>query len=449
MVDWESLMPTVVALTDYADTISGTRSIYTACMLNTLTSGSTNMDVEATLEGPYIQAVYDITDAFIIEDENTATLNINVAKTISSSIQDDIDITDDLTFYYPPIGGTTDIRNVHAIVTNLTTALKEVDIDFKIYIGSLPDDNNIDVDVVISDDKRFTFPISMFCTVSGLVQVESDIQTALGRFNKVETDIFSTIATVSGIETNIFCTVSGIKYIGTELETAKGYSRYFTSDIFSTVVTNSGIECDIRTWSLYFGSFFLDTEDFTTASATAWIDIIDYMWPIDTTNSYFEIDGIQVAVTFSGIPNGQRMFYDPPNDFDADGTITYTAHAQNSMGDIREQNYYLLYGYNIVFNEIVDWGANKQIDIIAKAKNEAFCPQGSSDAFYFRTRDLHSLELGSIIKPVEPLDLGSSLRTQSTAFYYGKTYTVTVSGIKDFAGNVLSPFNYSFTIRTV
>lgn len=448
MVDWYSLMPTVVALTDYADTTSGTRSIYTACMMNTSASGSTNMDVEATLQGPYIQASFDFVTNFAINDEDDAASDITVAKTIRNAIQDTINIIDDVIFIYP-ISGLTDVRNVHAIVTNLVNRMEDIDIDFKIYIGSLPEDNNINVDVTISDDKRFTFPASMFCTVSGLKNIEADIQIALGRFNKVAADIFSTAALISGIESNIFCTVSGIEYIGSEAETALGYNKFFSSDIFSTTVTNSGIECDVRTWSLYFGSFFLDIEEFTTASATAWVDIIDYMWPIDTTNSYFEVDGIQVGVTFSGIPNGQRMFYNPPNDFDADDVITYTVHAQNTMGDIREQNYYLLYGYDIDFNGLVDWGANKQIDIVAKAKNKAFCPQWSSDAFYFITKDLHSLDLGSTIKPVAPWDLGSSLRTQSTAFYYGKTYTVTVSGIKDFAGNELSPFNYSFTIRTV
>lgn len=447
MVDWDSLIPTVVALTDYADTTSGTNDIYTACIMNSTTSGSFNMDVEAGLDPTFVPTIYDVIDDFTILDESATTLDIRIAKTIGVELEQATDISTALTTYYPPVTGHTNIEVEHSVPITLVEFEDDIDIDFKIYIGSLPEDNDIDVDITLSNDRRFTFPASMFCTVSGLHQIETDIETASGKIAKFDTDIFSTAMVVSDIEADMFCTVSGIKHISTELETAKGYNKFFSSDIFSTAMTNSGIGCDVRTWSLFFGSFFLDVEDFTTASAVAWIDIIDYMWPIDTTNCYFEVDGIPVAVTFSGITNGQRMFYDPLNDFDADDVLTYTVHAQNTQGDIREQSYYLLYGYDIDFNEVVDWGASSQVDIVAKAINEAFCPQGSSDAFYFVTRDLHRLDLQSTIKPVSAVDLGSTIRTQSTAFYYGKTYTVTVSGVRDFAGNELNPFDYTFTIR--
>ncbi len=178
------------------------------------------------------------------------------------------------------------------------------------------------------------------------------------------------------------------------------------------------------------------------------VDAIDYTYAIDTTSSgsYFLHNGKQVSTTFSGIPNGQRMFYTPTSVVSS-GTFTITAHVRNSNNEIKEKTYYLLYGYNILFDQVVEWGPNKQIDILIQASNLAFCPNLEGEGSYFKTADLESRDLGAIIRVIEPFDLNATIYPQSTAFFYGKTYIITVLGIKDYSGNEMDPYTFTFTIE--
>jgi hypothetical protein len=197
---------------------------------------------------------------------------------------------------------------------------------------------------------------------------------------------------------------------------------------------------------LNIGNFFLETGAFTTASAVAWVDITDNVYGIDVSNSYFLVDGQQVPVTFSGIVDGQRMFYDPGG-FYSDGYLTYVAHAQNLNGDVEEESYSLLYGYDIDFDDYVDWGPGNKIDIWMSASNLARCSNTSTDAYYFVTRDLSLKDLGASINPVEYVDLGVSIFPQSKTFFYDGTYTIIISGVRDYHGNELSDFSFSFTVE--
>jgi len=167
---------------------------------------------------------------------------------------------------------------------------------------------------------------------------------------------------------------------------------------------------------------------------------------ISTSGTYFLHDGQQVATTFSGITDGYRMFYTPVSVVSS-GIIVITAHVLNTITEVLEQNYDLLYGYNLLFDELVDWGPNTQVDVLVQATNEVTCPNTEGEGFYFITADLPSVDLGASIQAVESVDLGAVIYPQSTAFFYGKTYIVTVSGVKDFSGNEMEPYMLTFTIE--
>jgi len=107
----------------------------------------------------------------------------------------------------------------------------------------------------------------------------------------------------------------------------------------------------------------------------------------------------------------------------------------------------LLYGYNLEFEELVDWGPAREIIALVKAKNLAFCPNLEGEALHFVTADLQSTDLGATIQVVESVDLGATIRPQSTAFFYGQTYRVTVSGVRDYHGNEMDPYTIQFTIE--
>ena len=176
------------------------------------------------------------------------------------------------------------------------------------------------------------------------------------------------------------------------------------------------------------------------------VDAVDHINTIISGSSYFIHDGVQVVTTFSGITDGYRMFYTPV-DVSSSGVISLVAHVQNDVPETVEQTFYLLYGYNAIFEEWVDWGPYVQVDIRVQASNSVRCPNTVGEGFYFITADLEAVNLGATIRAIESVDLGAKIYPQSTAFFYGETYTVTISGVKDFAGNIMDPYTYSFTIE--
>lgn len=308
-------------------------------------------------------------------------------------------------------------------------------------------------ELYIATDKKFYNNFDVFSTLSGSPLNYYGVETTVGsgQFTYFDIDLHNAYLVESYLNNDIYSTASGTRaYYITEAAVASGTVTYLYGDSYSTVSGLQGnIGCDIRTWSLNTDKFFLDVEEFTTTSAVAWVDIVDNMYGVSTSGSYFKVNGVpKYNVTFSGIDNGYRMFYDPADNFySVSGTITYTAHIENVVGDYRENNFYLLFGYNVIHDEVIDWGPNKEVTIWMKATNLAFCSTSSTDAYYFKTREYESISIGSIIKPVAPLALGSKIYPMNDFFFYGRTYTVTISGVKDFSGNEMDPYSYTFTIE--
>jgi hypothetical protein len=235
----------------------------------------------------------------------------------------------------------------------------------------------------------------------------------------------------------------------TDLVVTSGSINNIPVDVYSTALgISTPISVDFKTRSLFTGDFFLERDHFTTACSIAWVDIIDYLYPIDIDNTFFYVEGVLASgIYFEDIPNGKRMYYDPIDDFYSRGVFNYSIHAENIIGEVEEKDFYFLYGYDLQLDEVVDWGPNKQILVRAEAKNLAFCPGTAGAAFDFETVDLTSFNLPCSIMPVSFMDLNAEIAPQSTVFFYGKTYTVRLSNVKDFAGNIMPDLEYTFTIE--
>jgi len=176
------------------------------------------------------------------------------------------------------------------------------------------------------------------------------------------------------------------------------------------------------------------------------VDVVDHIHGITTSGTYFLHDGQIVPTSYSGISGGYRCSY-YPTDVCSSGTITITIHAENNNSETKEEDYYLLCGYHVEFEELIDWGPKKEVVITMDAKNLAFCPNTETEAFYFETAELHSRDLNATLQAVEYVDLNATIYPQSTAFFYERTYTIIISGIRDFAGNEMVESIFSFTIE--
>jgi hypothetical protein len=197
---------------------------------------------------------------------------------------------------------------------------------------------------------------------------------------------------------------------------------------------------------MQFGNFFIDVDNYVEATSTAWVDILSE-YDIDESETYFLVNGVQVSGTLTDIVGGKRLSYDPPDDFVSDGALLYTAHARNVNSEVIEYTYTLLFGYNLEAKERFTWKNNEVVSIRAEAINKALCPNKESIGYNFTTRDLRGVNLGATINCIQLVDLTASIYPQSTTFFYGKTYTIKVSGIKDYHNNEMEPFEFSFTIE--
>lgn len=176
------------------------------------------------------------------------------------------------------------------------------------------------------------------------------------------------------------------------------------------------------------------------------VDVVDLTSDISVSGTYFIDDGAEVLTVFSPIANGYTCYYTAGSVL-ASGTITLTIHVENTASGVLEQDFHLLYGYNCFFNEVIDWGPKTEVVTTIDATNEAFCPNTEGEAFYFETADYTSHDLGASINPIGSVDLGATLYPQNTFFFYGRTYTITVSGVRDYHDNEMEPYVFSFTIE--
>jgi len=427
---WESDVSTSVI---YYNTSSGTEEVFIDFSLYEIGFFDlidTLLEIEILgLESSYTDIIDEIRTSLLrYEERDTLTTFLTAIK---NGTADDLEVT---LFFTGP----------------LKNAIRDTGVELKITIGTIPEKYDIDVELYISGANYFKIPSDIYCSTATASGIDVDILQDTGRLIRIDTDLYSSALTTREFFTDIYSSMSGTSSgIHTELTTISGELTSMATDIFSTAVSISGaLSVDFKTRSLYTGDFFLERDRFTTASSIAWVDIVDYLYPVDISKTYLYVEDVVASgIYFESIDNGYRLYYDPLDDFSSDGVLTYSLHTENVMGEIEERNFYLLYGYDLQLDEVIKWPANKKILVRAEADNIVFCSNTEGIAYDFTTVDLSSMNLRCMITPVGYEDLTVQIFPQSTAFYYGETYTVTLKNVKDYAGNIMPDLEYTFTIE--
>lgn len=418
----------------YSTTDSGTTSIFMDySRYNADFDEADNTEVEVTT-----------IDAEISYTSIVDTLQTNDLQIGSS----DIDVTTFLTRKSPFVY---DIDTEWYLSPHINYVFNDTYMDFRINLGTVPVRDDIDIDIFFSNVTYYSCTADLYCCLTDTPRtIEIDVEQGAGRITRLSTDIYTVTSGTSYLNTSTYSTVLGVSgTLQVELTSTSGAITNMPVDIYSTALgVSASTSVDFKTRSLFTGDFFVERDQFVTASSIAWVDVIDYLYPINTDNTFFYVEGVLASgIYFEDIPNGKRMYYDPLNDFYSDGVLNYSIHAENSMGEVEEKDFYFLYGYDLQLDEVVDWGPNKQILVRAEAGNLVFCPGLAGAAFDFKTVDLTSFNLGCTITPVGFVDLAATIVPQSTVFFYGKTYTVRLHNVKDFAGNIMPDLEYTFTIE--
>lgn len=282
-----------------------------------------------------------------------------------------------------------------------------------------------------------------------------DVQTISGCVTQHYLDVYSALLTTSGINFDIYCSLVDVAVVNVDVELIEGRVGYVKQEIYSTAVGTPTISCDVDLYSLKITNFSLDIGEYTTASGYVSVDVLDDIYGVSTSGTYFKVDDETVSVTFSGIENGYRMFYDPEDDFSSlNGPTIFTAYAENNNGDVLEENYYLTFGYIVEYDNKprigVDFDYNTKVTVRVTAENYASCPKTTADGHRFITEHRENIDLGATIVGMFHADdvnnLSAEIYPESTAYFYGKEFTVEIKA-KDFANNVMEPVILRYRIE--
>ena len=312
------------------------------------------------------------------------------------------------------------------------------------------------IDITFAGWATFPFPADIFSVDMNVSSAYPfDVETISGTITPHYLDIYSVQLTTSGIEIDVYCALVDMATLLMEAETIKGRVGYLTQEVYSTAAGSPGITCDIDLYPLKITNFSLDVSEYTVATDYISVDILDDIYGVTISGTYFMIDGEEVSVTFSGIENGYRMFYDPVDDFNSlNGPTVFTAHAENSNGDTLEEDYYLTFGYLVEYVNCPrigqDYGYNTKVTVRITAENYASCPKLGSDGHRFITEQRKNVDLGASIVGMfhadDVSDLSAEIYPSSTAYFYGKTFEVVIEA-KDFAGNITPSFVLTYRIE--
>ena len=320
-------------------------------------------------------------------------------------------------------------------------------------------DDYIDVETTISGGSLWPFPADVYSSASGTWQpLDIDIYVSL----------CNTVPSGQVYKSPEVWPVASGYYFGGEITTSGALTGY-EQDIYvslESLISGSNdntYRTDMRLHAMEIDNFFLEVDEYTTSAGVMTVDVYDKRRiPLSTSGTYFVVSGTQVPTVLSGIEvpttdlgqpivaSGYRMFFDSPSDFFADEPLEIVAHGENIIGDVIEQTYYLLYGYNLIYDtppEVV-WGWGDQIIVWATAKNKASCPAQSTDGWWFEIRPKQHADLGATIVPTGYANLPATIypQLQPKSFFYGAKVQVIVRA-KDEAGNEMEPFVLNFTIE--
>lgn len=175
------------------------------------------------------------------------------------------------------------------------------------------------------------------------------------------------------------------------------------------------------------------------------VDVTTTSGIVTTSGTYFTYNGVIVDTQYSTITNGYRLsYFTVPS-----GNIFLDVYAENSIAEFASETYEFYYGYNCEYNKVVNYGNDKIIPVTIEATNDVIVPNTEYISTFFGTKLATSYNLGAEISTEgsAAIDLTASIRPQSKYFEYGKTYSITVSNIKDFNGNVMEEQTFTFTIE--
>jgi hypothetical protein len=290
----------------------------------------------------------------------------------------------------------------------------------------------------------------IYSVIQQLSDFGIEVTVASGVFQAVGCDVQTSFDNLKNYAFDLMCASGTLLNLDTVLTVVSGSVDHFGYEAYACDEIRSTVDFDVDLLSLYIHNFSLNVDEYMYADQVLSVDVIDDVHNVVTSGTYFMVDGVQVPVTYSGIDDGYRVFFDAADDYASlEGPTTITVRAENDNGDAYTRDYYVTFGYIVEYiNKKIDFGLNKKIGVRMTAEDNASCPVFSTDGYWFETLQADSNDLTASIfaVPEDSADLTASLIPHTTAYTYGKVFRVVLT-CKDFAGNEMEPFIFEYKIE--
>lgn len=198
---------------------------------------------------------------------------------------------------------------------------------------------------------------------------------------------------------------------------------------------------------LYITNFSIpeDSTVYCTSLLDFSVDILDDTNEVTISGTYLSINNENTFCTYSSILNGYRLQCSTV----PSGTIWLEVFGSNNLSETINTLYILQFGYEVEWDKVVVWPNNKEVPIAVSANNNVFNSNTMYYSTFFKTSNYKesNLEAWVSVEGSGQLNLSASIFPQSKYFMYGNSYSVTISGIKDFSGNILPAKTYNFTLE--
>ena len=198
---------------------------------------------------------------------------------------------------------------------------------------------------------------------------------------------------------------------------------------------------------LYITNFSIpeDSTVYCTSLLDFSVDVLDDTNIVTLSGTYLSINTENTFCTYSSILNGYRLQCSTV----PSGTIWLEVFGSNNLDETINTLYILQFGYEIEWDRVVVWPNNKEIPVSVSANNNVFNSNTVYYSTFFKTSNYKECDLEAWVSVdgSGQLNLSASIFPQSKYFMYGNSYSITISGIKDFSGNILPAKTYSFTLE--
>jgi len=199
---------------------------------------------------------------------------------------------------------------------------------------------------------------------------------------------------------------------------------------------------------LYITNFSIPKDNvvYCTPLLTFSVDILDDTNLVTLSGTYLSINSKPAVYTTTSIINGYRLSCSVT----PSGTILLDVFGSNNINEFTNSLFILQYGYEVEYNKVMYWPNYTEVPIVVSANNNVYNSNTMYYSTFFKTSDYkeYNLEACISVEGSGQLNLAASIFPQSKYFMYGNSYSITISGIKDFSGNSLPAKTYNFTLES-